>query len=87
MATIVETERLEIAVMGYEIQRRDWQDGEPVWVLCYATPGYDLPEFKMVPCEYNDVTEARARLAKFREDHPETPYRMLRYVTITEVVE
>jgi hypothetical protein len=87
MATIGETDLIEIQVTGYEIQRQDWEKGKKVWKLCHDTPGYPLPESKSIPCRYADATEARARLARFRENHPEMTYRMLRFVVITESVE
>lgn len=89
MATITETDRLSVEVSGYEIERRDWDNGEQVWKLCYTTPGYSVPESKSYPCRYraDELEDARKRLAKFRENHPEIKYRMTRMVTITEVVE
>jgi len=89
MATIVETERISVEVADYEIQRQDWNNGHAVWVLCYVTPGYPVPEANSYPCRYAgaELEDARKRLALFRARHPEITYRMVRHVTITEVVE
>jgi hypothetical protein len=87
MATIVESDLVEVKVTGYEIQRQVWSLGRAVWLVCFVTPGYPVWEAKSYPCRYTDLSEARARLAKFRERHPEITYRMVRDVTITEVVE
>jgi hypothetical protein len=88
MATVTDTERVSVEIIGYSIQRSDWNNGHAVWVLCYTIAGYDVGSMShSVPCTYDSRSEALTRLNQFREDHPASMYRMVRYMTITEVEE
>ncbi len=76
---------LGIRTDNYRVQMQSHSGQRDVWLTTYK-PDPSAPETRTVPAVFVDIVDAEIFTNKMRDENPRSIYRVVRDITITEVV-